>query len=106
MARMVGSGQDYDRRARYTMSALRGREGDAEHKQEIADQQRRVRRLGDEDHRQRQVDPKGIEVEGITGGSDQPDHRFIDAHYLELEHDRRQYGIGGGGGEHDGESVA
>ena len=49
-------------------SSLRGDQRDAEHQQEIAERQRRIGRLRDEHHRQRQVDGERIQVERIAGG--------------------------------------
>ena len=104
--RVQRRGQDHDRRARHAVRALRGDQRDAEHQQQIAERQRRVGRLRDEHHGERQVDREGVEVEGIAGRDDEPDDGILDAEPLQLAHDLRQHRVGRGGREHDGQFLA
>src|SRR3954468_12513858 len=78
----------------------------AEHQQEVAHRERRIRRLRDEHHGERQVDRKGVEIEGVAGGNDEPYDRLLHANSLELAHDLRQHRVGGRGGQNDGQFLA
>ena len=65
--------QDDDGRARDAVRALGGDERHAEDRQQVADRERRVGRLGDEDGGQRQVDREAVEVERVAGRDDEAD---------------------------------
>ena len=93
--------QDDDRGTRHAMRALRGDQRHAEHEQQVAERERRVGRLCDEDDRQRQIDRERVEVEGIAGRNHEADHRILDAETLQLAHHLRQHRVRRGGGDHD-----
>ncbi|MNQ60005.1 hypothetical protein D3C85_742710 [compost metagenome] len=62
--------------------------------------------MGDEHHRQGQVDGEPIEVERVAGGNDQADRGTADAQMLQLAHHLGQHGIGRGGAGDDQQLLA
>ena len=60
-----------------------------------------VGRLSDEYRRHGQIDRRPVQVERITGGDHQPDHRFRAAELFHLGHHARQHRFRRGCAEHD-----
>ncbi len=71
-------------------SAFGGQQQHRQQRELMREIERRVGRLRDEDRRQREVDRRAVEVEGIAGRNDEAHHRFLRAQVLQLHHHARQ----------------
>ena len=81
-------------------SALGAQHGDEQQQDLVAEGERRVGRLGDEQCRQRHVDVGAVEVEGIAGRDDETDHRAVAAGAFHLGHQAGKCCLRRRGAEH------
>ena len=87
--------------ARHGGRALGREEEDREDLELLAERHVRVRGLRDEERRERQVDRRAVEVEGVAHRHDEADDRLAAAEPLHLLHEERQGGLGRGRAEDD-----
>ncbi len=82
-----------------------GEKADGKNDDLVAERERSVGGLGEEDGGHGHVDAAAVGVEGVSGGEHEADHGFAAAHAFELFDHSGEDGFGGGGGEGDEDFV-